>query len=221
MLPWSSQRTVHRGDPVTTYTLPIREGFWMYTEELIDDFVISAHVQHFGEGWIITDLGVVPYTPDWQKRIKKSGGPLVSSWLPKHEEGDEPFPGVTSGTLTSLRFDAVRKWVAEEILKKTGPREAPSTLQDDLAQTFRPGRRARRTPLLYAQMASFYLDVCQRTDKVYEEMAKGLHLAPSTIRDIVKEARKQEMLTRPPGQGIRGGELTDKAKHLLDLEVND
>jgi hypothetical protein len=52
-------------------------------------------------------------------------------------------------------------------------------------------------------------------------MAERIPLAESTIRDIVKEARILDLLTRSPGQGRRGGQLTDEAKLLLALEAGD
>jgi hypothetical protein len=46
-------------------------------------------------------------------------------------------------------------------------------------------------------------------------MAALLPLAASSLADVVKEARKRELLTRPI-EGRSGGTLTPKAKELLE-----
>jgi hypothetical protein len=46
-------------------------------------------------------------------------------------------------------------------------------------------------------------------------MRADLGYAESTLEDSVKEARRRELLTKPI-TGRAGGELTDKAKQLLE-----
>jgi len=207
---------------MTTYTYPLGPGKWVYTDGQIPGFIVSAHIQQFAEGWIITDLAVAAAPPDWKKRIpSKKDRPFVSSVLPKPDGITTPYGGIVSGTLTSLRVEDLRRWVADEVGMRPKLTSAQAAWDADLVAAFRSGKRVKRTPQFYARIAAIYVEESQRTDKVYKAMAERIPLAESTIRDIVKKARKLDLLTRPPGQGRRGGQLTDEARFLLEQESGD
>ena len=46
-------------------------------------------------------------------------------------------------------------------------------------------------------------------------LAEQMHLCEKTIRNYLFKARERDLLTSV-GRGVSGGELTDKAKEILD-----
>jgi hypothetical protein len=84
-----------------------------------------------------------------------------------------------------------------------------------------PGRRPR-TPTLYARVAASYLRQASRNRRVYEAMHEMDYpfYHQDTLRDLVKECRKQGYLTAAP-KGRAGGQLTDKALRVLNRNDMD
>ncbi len=92
--------------------------------------------------------------------------------------------------------------------------------REALAAPRRPGRRGRDDNF-YAVIASFYVEaVARRSAQPVKDAATTLSEAwgatytDTYVRDLLNEARRRELLTRPP-RGRAGGELTEKARKLL------
>ena len=77
--------------------------------------------------------------------------------------------------------------------------------------------------LFYARWAKRYADVVFNTKTtrpiqalLSQELAEGNELITSdNIRDIVKEARRRGLLTKPPKGARAGGRLTAEARRIL------
>jgi hypothetical protein len=81
----------------------------------------------------------------------------------------------------------------------------------------RPGRSGR-DDYDYATFAAMYVErVPSPTAKA--ELADELGLSPTQVGHLLYEARKRDLLTEAP-RGKAGGELTDKARRLLEEGVD-
>ncbi|HEY3067858.1 MAG TPA: hypothetical protein VGL09_18870 [Methylomirabilota bacterium] len=95
-----------------------------------------------------------------------------------------------------------------------------------LAQAAPPaasGRRRGRKPFpdrFYAEVARDYVDAIERGSKrPTVEAARRLPLARrQRVRDILHEARQRELLTDPPRGRRQGGDLTPRARALLEAK---
>jgi hypothetical protein len=78
----------------------------------------------------------------------------------------------------------------------------------------RPGRRGR-SDLFYAEVAARYVEFTRSSSTATKDLAGALQSSPSSARDLLSEARRRNLLTRPPVKGRQGGELTEKAIEIL------
>lgn len=80
----------------------------------------------------------------------------------------------------------------------------------------RPGRPAR-PDLFYARAAERYIDLIPSGSPM-PFLARELGLKPSGAEGVIREARRRSLLSGPASRGKAGGELTAKAKRLLQKE---
>jgi len=85
-------------------------------------------------------------------------------------------------------------------------------LRESLAEAQRPGRRGR-DDLAYASLAAEYVRRLG-SGKEVKELAADLSEGVQKIRNMLNEARRRKLLTRPAA-GKSGGQLTEKAIALL------
>ncbi len=79
----------------------------------------------------------------------------------------------------------------------------------------RPGKSDRE----FAKLAVEYVEALdQPSTRPTADVAKKRGYDPAHIRDGIHEARERGLLTRPPTKGRAGGELTAKARQLLQQE---
>lgn len=79
----------------------------------------------------------------------------------------------------------------------------------------RPGRRGR-ADLFYAQIAADYVAALDSgASAPVSAVADRRHLARTTVRNMLSEARRRGLLTRPTRRGTADGSLTRKARDLL------
>jgi hypothetical protein len=86
----------------------------------------------------------------------------------------------------------------------------------------RPGQRGR-PDLEYAQLADAYLALlnqAETTAKPTKALAEQLYLSESRVANLLSEARRRELLTKPP-PGRAGGRLTATAERLLAQREGD
>jgi hypothetical protein len=84
----------------------------------------------------------------------------------------------------------------------------------DLNVSHRAGR-AGRDDLYYAEWAAEYVAALSRSSRPVREMARKHGKPLQTMTNLVKKCRDKEMLT-PTTQGRPGGQLTERAKELLE-----
>jgi hypothetical protein len=85
--------------------------------------------------------------------------------------------------------------------------------KDDFTRVPRPGRRGR-SDLSYARWAAHYVKLEGRPKRL-QVLARQHKVKEQTARDILYQARRRGLLTEaPPGKA--GGELTDKARKILE-----
>ena len=117
--------------------------------------------------------------------------------------------------VVAAKYDAIVQEIAENIEEESGIDRA-RVVHADLSKTFeeQPGPgRPRLSDLYYAQVAAKYVArLPSRTARA--ELAAQLNLSSSHVGALLLEARKRELLTRPPTRRT-GGELTAKARKLL------
>ena len=75
--------------------------------------------------------------------------------------------------------------------------------------------RSGRPDSFYAQYAAAYVDAIANGSKSpVKDVAVQLNEQPEYVRDVLHNARRRGLLTRPP-KGRSGGQLTDKARAVL------
>jgi hypothetical protein len=131
-------------------------------------------------------------------------------------------------TLESLLERALRQF---QPLIKPGPKGQPrfgghwdrreeERADDSLAAVVSEGRKGRarqRDDIYYARVAHEYAKVVRTKKKgVYLELHNRLGWSRKYLPDLVKEARRRGLLTKPPGRGQVGGRLTKKAERILE-----
>lgn len=138
---------------------------------------------------------------------------LVLRRLVIEPAGGMPGPGITTRMLRELRtgelLAALR--AAQRQVSALAPGVPP-----DLAVSSRAGRSGR-PDRYYAEWAAAYTEALARSAHPVDDLAAQYHLSPSQVRNIMHACRKRSMLTVPP-PGRAGGELTIRARLLLETE---
>jgi hypothetical protein len=101
----------------------------------------------------------------------------------------------------------------------------PATLEDERIAAIRAkdfahrARRERRDDAYYARIASLYVDeVAKGNSRPASTLASLLGKSSTSVRDLLNDARQRGLLTVPPPGRRSGGELTRRAKALLQLK---
>ena len=84
----------------------------------------------------------------------------------------------------------------------------------EFARRPRPGRSGR-PDIFYARLAAEYIELLRTGSTPTKDLAEKHHYSPASMRDYLNKARSRGLLTRPQ-RGRAGGELTDKARRLLN-----
>lgn len=131
--------------------------------------------------------------------------------------GTAPAGGVTARMLRRVPLGAIseglRKDVVGRVAQVKSDRVAQAEWVSDFDENRRPGRRGR-SDRFYAELALAYVALLPSAAPV-AELAAARHLSTSQMRGLLHEARTRKLLTTPP-QGRSGGQLTPKARELLE-----
>jgi len=124
-----------------------------------------------------------------------------------------PFGEIESAARLLLKWElAVRHHhEAPEVRAMLG--DGGRQLRESLAEARRPGRRGRNDAP-YASLAAEYVKRLASTTTPVKDLALEMHFSDHRIRNMLAEARRRGLLTRPPS-GKSGGQLTEKAVALL------
>jgi hypothetical protein len=86
---------------------------------------------------------------------------------------------------------------------------------EEFARNPRPGRRGR-PDAFYARLAAQYVDLLRTSSTPTKDLAELRNYSASSTRDFLNQARKRGLLT-PSSVGRAGGELTEKARELINV----
>ena len=201
-----------------------KRRLWLYDHESVPGYTLSIRYQETYHGPVITDLCIsVSEPPEWRAaRSSDAPGPWLNEFYYAPTTPGVSPREVTIQALQSIRMadilEAVRKALPEpEQMDDLGWREFVAAIREG-------GRRGRRDDHFFAAVAALYLEVAAEMQRgVYDEMAERapeLELAPASLRDVVKEAKRRGFI-RPltsAKRGQAGGALTDKARKYLRVE---
>lgn len=191
---------------------------WIDFDDLVDDCLVDVCIAETARGWAITDMCIsLAPPPAMRDHIDyEDKRPRLSDFAVYPIDSDETIRGITSKHLAGLKLDTIRQAIAEDTAGEEMADPEWTERLKRISESMSTGRANRRDDLFYAQVAAVYVEVTSHTRRgIYESMSLRLPLAASTLADVVKEARKRELLTRPIN-GRSGGTLTDKARDLLE-----
>lgn len=158
--------------------------------------------------WVMTDLVV-----------SLSDAPTSdSAQMPLLWNGLGFREGVNEGGVTSDLVDLIR-WVELRDFSGLGVNPTGHARLDAALGRLtgiRTQRRNRRTPLIKAEIAAAYVSAVAAGARAPNRvLAQKLGLSEASIRALVRDLRSEGYLTAP-GRGRKGGNLTQKAKQLLE-----
>jgi hypothetical protein len=193
-------------------------GFvWVHVDDLVEDCLLDVQVAETDRGWVITDLCLSLAPPESVRDhiVYDEPGPRSSDFSVYEDEGTPP-KGITSKHLQQLKLQAIRIAVAESLAPDDFEDEEWARRAAELVESMTGTKHRQRDDLYYATLAALYVEVTRtKKRRIYDEMAKQVGYAPSTLADAIKEARRRGLLTTPI-EGRSGGKLTSKAKDLLE-----
>jgi hypothetical protein len=157
----------------------------------------------------------VPGFPQLELNVRfetKGGERVVSQLWISTSDGRLPKRGIDWTVLREIRLDRIQGEVDHLIAREERLGRLPADLAAGLRK--RPGR-AGRTDLDYARVAAAYVAALDDPAPV-RKVAEQLHLSPSSVRDLLHEARSHRRgLLTTLKRGKAGGALTPKALQLL------
>lgn len=182
---------------------------------------------------VITELRILPTLMDQPLNgiIPTFDG---GDWRPDAPDGGDWRPDAPEGGLTSralrrvhlgraleLAYEQLERWLDRD--QRSG-RPMPSKFtREAVSAPRRPGSKGR-DDRFYVAVASLYVEALERgsrrpvVDAAQELSAKRRGVfEPAYVRDVLHVARQRGLLSRPP-KGRAGGQLTDKARALLQRE---
>jgi hypothetical protein len=177
--------------------------------------------------WVMVDLGRNGLRADVS--YGRYRGELYLEKIALDHEGSPPWD-VTAEDLRAVKLDKLRA-LAYQLLRSgepdpgmrfdfetmratTHPMPPPDWITEFKAHP-RPGRPGR-DDRDYAEIAERYVGLRGSRAPV-RDLAQHLGISTPQARNLIYEARRRDLLTRV-AQGRAGGELTEKARGLLDGE---
>jgi hypothetical protein len=203
---------------------------------------VTAHemglpsVEYTDDGQTKQFFIVLPLGADWEAHVRlepEDGHPVVAElrvvpWV--HWRDDEPATtppgGLRARQLRKLNLGAAVDAAYEELSfhfrrgadpDLTVGRHIHRFSEKAVAEPRHPGRRGRDDSF-YATLAADYADKCKGgSRRPVKDLAKALGdtYTDTYVRDLLSEARRRGLLTRPQ-RGFAGGELTEKGRKALE-----
>jgi hypothetical protein len=191
---------------------------WVDFDDLVEGCLVDVRIAETHRGWAITDLCISLAPPEPLRDQIDYGGihPRLSDFAVYPFDSYETIRGITSKHLQAIKLDVIRQTIADDTDGEEMDDPEWTSRLKHITESMRTGRHNRRDDLFYAEVAAVYVDITRDTKRgIYQIMADRLPLAASSLSDVVKEARKRQLLTRPIA-GRSGGTLTPKAIELLE-----
>ena len=210
-------------------------------EEPHPDWLVFYRVAPQDGEPVIAEIRILP-RPRADEELPWLQEELADGEKPRSRTKGGSVPAIPAGGLSARAVRAgVRTGEALELAREAlnskfeHDRQHPETAVDDttwlgftpemLASPRRPGRKGR-SDRFYAEIAAAYVEaVAAKSPHAVRDVTKRLageqnkHYSESSVRALIHQARKRELLTRPP-RGQAGGHLTDKALALLTEEAD-
>jgi hypothetical protein len=123
-----------------------------------------------------------------------------------------PFGEIERSARASLRWELAVRHHHEAPHIRATLNDGGARLRDSLTRNPRPGRRGR-SDASYASLAAAYVERLESRAPV-ADLAAAWDYSDSRVRNLLHEARRRGLLTRP-APGKSGGQLTKKAIDLL------
>jgi hypothetical protein len=201
---------------------PELEAQNVWVAHRIDDtpapgYTTSVVIQNSAHGPLITfvGVGISPVAP-WDKHDDEFPWYSDTSTL----MADKNEAGVTARILKQLNITDVKQGAIEQL--REGGESGYLSLDIAVEQIIHglAGRTQVRDDKFKANLAAAYIEQIRETGSkgVYDELGAKLDYSPHTLRSYVKQIRDQGFLT-PAVRGVAGGDLTDKSRVILGLEV--
>ncbi len=140
-------------------------------------------------------------------------------------QAEKPSRPLTARTLRRLSPGLALELARETLLELPGKYLVGfhGIRPEALTAPRRPGRRGR-SDRFWAEIAVLYVEALSRgsrrpiADVAGRLSAQGEPYSQSRVRDVVREARVRGLLTPAEGRGRAGGQLTERAKSILEDE---
>jgi hypothetical protein len=126
-----------------------------------------------------------------------------------------PAGGITTAILRAVPLAGAARALAMD--RGIGPHLSDlfgGHAMNELSKSPRPGRKGRADSF-YLEWAVRYVTWCERSSRPVADLAEESGFDPQTVSGFIRKARERNLLTWPHQQGVAGGELTEKAQHLL------
>jgi hypothetical protein len=125
-----------------------------------------------------------------------------------------PPPMLTAAILRSVSVDRLYELARNTVSISSGLGIYLDVKIDEFRKHPRPGR-VGRPDVFYASLAAQYVELLKASATPTKALAELHSYSESSMRDYLHQARERGLLTKaPPGRS--GGELTDKAKEILN-----
>ena len=175
-----------------------RKTPWVYDHESVPGYTLSIRYQETYHGPVMTDLCISVSEPA-DIRAKPENGPWIADLYFE--------PTIAGEAPRRVTIQALQKIKLSEIAKST---PEPDEISDEgwrefFAEIRELGRPRRRDEFFFAAISQLYLRAASKTQRgVYREMLvlePDLWLAEDTLKDIVKQAKRQGFIDPPPERG--------------------
>lgn len=142
--------------------------------------------------------------------------------LLERSAGDPPLAKVTVRAIRQVPFGAIdaaaRRYIRSTLgaaeVESLGPPDEEDPERITAAFTHRRPGRPGQPDSYYVRFAAKYVEFLG-TGPVIRRLANEFEMSPATMRNLIAEARRRDLLTRPPVTGRADGRLTAKGEALL------
>lgn len=203
----------------TSRPSPLREGpdGWTCTPQPEYRHIRRWTISHRGKDLrsmsVVADLDGFP---EWRVTVDfalADGAMMVRRVEVAPSSGAGPRESLSTRVLRAVQFREISNeaWALLADLGDVMP--SVDNLAKEFRRTPRPGRRGR-PDLVYAEAAAIYVASMTKPAPL-QATARALGIPEARARSLLGEARRRGLLTQAP-KGRAGGELTEKARRLLD-----
>lgn len=179
------------------------------------DWVAAYRLLPGTDGPVIAEVRVFPF----------EAGATGGQWSAEKLGDDAKCPpgGVPASVLRAVKLSTPWAHLAraerEAVLRSWGERaDSPVFIKRLDELTERGSSSAGERLLRLAQVARAYAEAAasdENRSSPRRAAAEATNYSPDHVRDLIRDARQEGLLTPPPGPRRPGGELTEKAKAIL------